>query len=160
MHWILLEIIWANINPWLRHQTYFMSNMFQQVIWLWSFSFPLTYAKIWQLIWFNTPLSSIMNSSSLSILKLHWLIVDFLFFLTFYLDKFSQISLDTITNDFSLQETKAQCHNEKMDQSYLEAMKAKDRLTWTWNSWEFKKEPWWLYISTKQRLIIKFWKHN
>jgi hypothetical protein len=49
----------------------------------------------------------------------------------FYLDKFSQISLYTPTNDFSLQETKAQCHNEKMDQLYLEAMKAKDKLAWT-----------------------------
>jgi len=47
---------------------------------------------------------------------------------SFYLDKFSQISLYTPTNDFLLQETKAQCHNEKMDQLYLEAMKAKDIL--------------------------------
>jgi hypothetical protein len=44
------------------------------------------------------------------------------------LDKFSQISSNTTTNDFSSHETKAQCHNEKMDQSYLETMKAKDRL--------------------------------
>jgi hypothetical protein len=44
------------------------------------------------------------------------------------LNKFSQISLNTTTKNFSSQETKAQCHNEKMDQPYLEAMKAKDRL--------------------------------